>query len=453
MAKGYSQTYGVDYEETYAPVVRYSSLRMVLALTAHYDLELHHMDVKSAYLNGDLEEEIYMEQPEGAPIIKGKEDWVCRLHKSLYGLKQAGRTWHTKIDEAFQRRGLVPLASDPCVYIKRTESSYIIIALYVDDLVLAASTLSELQALKTNLTAEFDMEDLGEASFVLGIEIVRDRASRTITITQTAYTKALVDRHITDPQHKQHTPMESSARHVKAAHGQQATTQSIRAYQSAVGSIMFAMLCTRPDIAFSVAILSKFAQNPTLTHEAGVQRVLRYLHGSSSRGITYTGTVPTSEEPRLTGYCDSDWAADRDDRKSVTGYVFLLCGGAISWSSKKQKTPALSTVEAEYMAASAAAKEALWWRTQMRGLGYNTTHATVLYSDSQGGISLSKNPDHHANSKHIALRHHFIRHHVGKRNIRLEYIKSTAMAADVLTKALPREQHEITAAMFGMVAV
>jgi Reverse transcriptase (RNA-dependent DNA polymerase) len=453
VAKGYSQTYGIDYDETYAPVVRYSSLRMVLALAAHYDLELHHMDVKSAYLNGDLEEEIYMEQPEGAPIIKGKEDWVCRLHKSLYGLKQAGRTWHTKIDEAFQRRGLVPLASDPCVYIRRTETSLIIIALYVDDLVLAASALSELQALKADLTAEFDMEDLGEASFVLGIEIVRDRASRTITITQTAYTKALVDRHITGHRHKQHTPMESSARHVKAADGEQATTQSIRAYQSAVGSVMFAMLCTRPDIAFSVAILSKFAQNPTPIHEAGVQRVLRYLHGTNARGITYTGTTPVSEEPQLTGYCDSDWAADRDDRKSITGYAFLLSGGAISWSSKKQKTPSLSSVEAEYMAAAAAAKEALWWRTQLRGLGYDTAHATTLYSDSQGSISLSKNPDHHANTKHIALRYHFIRHHVGKRNVRLEYINTTAMAADVLTKALPREQHETTAAMLGMVAV
>lgn len=180
VAKGYSQTYGIDYDETYAPVVRYSSLRMLLALAAHYDLELHHMDVKSAYLNGDLVEEIYMEQPEGAPIIEGKEDWVCRLHKSLYGLKQAGRTWHTKIDEAFQRRELVPLASDPCVYVRRTGKSLVIIALYVDDLVLTASSSTELQTLKADLTTEFDMEDLGEATFVLGIEIVRDRASRTI---------------------------------------------------------------------------------------------------------------------------------------------------------------------------------------------------------------------------------------------------------------------------------
>jgi hypothetical protein len=297
------------------------------------------------------------------------------------------------------------------------------------------------------------MEDLGEASFVLGIEIVRDRTKRTITITQTAYTKALVDRHIIGHHHTQNTPMDSSARHVKATDEQQATPQAIRSYQSAVGSIMFAMLCTRPDIAFSVAILSKFAQNPTSLHEAGVQRVLRYLYGTTARGITYTGTTAISEEPQLTGYCDSDWAADRDDRKSITGYAFLLCEGAISWSSKKQKTPSLSTVEAEYMAATAAAKEALWWRTQMRELGYDITQATTLYSDSQGSISLTKNPEHHANTKHIALRYHFIRHHVGKRNIRLEYISTKAMAADVLTKALPREQHEATAAMLGMVAV
>jgi hypothetical protein len=452
VAKGYAQTYGVDYEETYAPVVRYSSLRLVLSLTAHYDLELHQMDVKSAYLNGDLEEDIYMEQPEGTPAVKSKEDWVCKLHKSLYGLKQAGRTWHTKIDEVFQRLDLLPLASDPCVYIRRTSASLLIIALYVDDLVLAASALSELQTLKSDLIAEFDMEDIGEASFVLGIEIVRDRARRTLTITQTAYTKALVERHIVGSRHRQYIPMESSARHVKATDREQATPQVIRAYQSAVGSIMFAMLCTRPDIAFSVAVLSKFAQNPTALHVAGVQRVLHYLNGTTARGITYTGTAAASEEPQLTGFCDSDWAADRDDRKSITGYAFLLCGGAISWSSKKQKTPALSTVEAEYLAATAAAKEALWWRSQLRGLGYDTSRATTLYSDSQGSISLSKNPDHHANTKHIALRYHFIRHHVAKRNVHMQHVGTKAMAADVLTKALPRAQHEATSAMLGMIA-
>jgi hypothetical protein len=453
VAKGYAQKQGIDYEETYAPVVRYSSLRMVIALAAQYDLELHHMDVKSAYLNGDLEEEIYMELPEGAPREKGKEDWVWRLHKSLYGLKQAGRTWHTKIDDAFRRRGLIPLASDQCVYIMRTETSLIIIALYVDDLVLAASNLDELKKLKADLTSEFDMEDLGEATFVLGIEIIRNRPARSITITQSAYIRSILEKHPTGDNHKQAIPMETSARHTKATGDYQASTQTIKAYQSAVGSIMFAMLCTRPDIAYSVAILSKFAQNPTPDHQKAVQRVLRYLRGTSHLGITYTGITPRTDEPELTGYCDSDWAADRDDRISVTGYAFLLCGGAISWQSKKQKTPALSTVEAEYMAAASAAKEAIWWRTQLQGLGYDTTSATMLYSDSKGSIALAKNPEHHANTKHIALRYHFIRHHVAERSIHLEYINTTAMAADILTKALSRDKHNSTAALLGMQAI
>ena len=453
VAKGYAQKPGIDYDETYAPVVRYSSLRMVIALAAHYDLELHHMDVKSAYLNGDLEEEIYMELPEGAPREKGKENWVWRLHKSLYGLKQAGRTWHTKIDETFQRRGLIPLVSDQCVYIRRTTTSLVIIALYVDDLVLAASNLDELKKLKVDLTTEFDMEDLGEATFVLGIEITRHRPARTITITQSAYIKSILEKHPTGDNHKQTIPMETSARHTKATSDYQASAQEVKSYQSAIGSIMFAMLCTRPDIAYSVATLSKFAQNPTPDHHQAVQRVLRYLRGTNHLGITYIGTTPRSNEPELTGYCDSDWAADRDDRISVTGYAFLLCGGAISWQSKKQKTPALSTVEAEYMAAAAAAKEALWWRTQLQGLGYDTTSSTVLYSDSKGSIALAKNPEHHANTKHIDLRYHFIRHHVAERSIHLEYINTTAMAADILTKALSRDKHRAAAALLGMEAV
>ena len=341
VAKGCAQKYGVDYEETYAPVVRYSSLRMIIALAANYNWEIHHMDVKSAYLNGDLEEEIYMEQPEGVPRenFKGKEDWVCLLHKALYGLKQAGRTWHTKIDSTFKSRGLIPLLSDQCVYLRRSGNSIVIVALYVDDILLVSSDMAELNTLKGELSATYEMEDLGEAKYILGIEITRDRKARTITITQPAYIKAVVDRHLTNVEPDDRpisTPMSTDCRHVKATDDQQASSRLIKAYQSAVGSIMFAMLCTRPDIAFSVAVLSTYAHNPTPTHQEGITRVLQYLRDTPQLGITYTGEVSLTDEPQLLGYCDADWAADRDERKSITGYAFMLCGGAISWQSKKQ---------------------------------------------------------------------------------------------------------------------
>jgi hypothetical protein len=336
------------------------------------------------------------------------------------------------------------------VYIRRTEHSVIIIALYVDDILLAASHLAELEELKLTLTSKFEMEDLGEARFILGLEITRNRRARSISISQKAYIQAVLKKHITGQPHPQAIPMETSSHHVKATDEHQASVTAIRAYQSAIGSLMFAMLCTRPDIAFAVSVLSKFANNPTEEHQQGVQRVLRYLSGTTHIGITYTGEGSITDEPACVGYSDSDWAADRDDRRSQTGYAFTLCGGAISWQSKKQSTVALSSVEAEYMAVSATAKEALWWRTQLHSLGYDTTAPTTICSDSKGSIALAKNPDHHSLTKHIDMKYHFIRLHIVERAIRLEYLNTSVMAADLLTKALPRHRHESTAGLLGV---
>ena len=301
------------------------------------------------------------------------------------------------------------------------------------------------------------MEDLGEVRYILGIEIVRDRQARTITITQSSYITSVVAKHLANAESADRpmsTHMATEARHVKAPAEHQASSHAIKAYQSATGSIMFAMLCTRPDIAFSVAVLSKYAHNPTPTHHEGVIRVLQYLKDTAHLGITYTGEPSLTDEPQLLGHCDADWAADRDERKSITGYAFMLCGGAISWQAKKQTTVALSTVEAEYMAVTAGAKEALWWRDQLSGLGFDVTQATTLHSDSKGCISLSKNPEHYANTKHIDLRYHFIRDHVvNKRTVHLQYINTTAMAADVLTKALSRDRHQAAVELLGMQAI
>ena len=352
VAKGYSQQPGVDFKEVYAPVSRYSSIRALTALVAHYDWEFHQMDVKSAYLNGDLEEEIYMEQPEGF-IVEGKEDWVCRLDKSLYGLKQAGRTWHHKIDMALKRQGFTSLHADQCIYVRRTTSDLIIIALYVDDLLLASDQLPLLKTFKTQLASEFEMEDLGEVSYVLGLEIKRDRAARTLTISQSAYVRTLLTRHGMADCKPRNTPMETNARFTSST-GQAAPT-TIKEYQTIIGGLMFAMICTRPDIAYAVTTLSQFTSNPDSTHIQAVKRVLHYLQGTIDHGITYHGTASISTTPPLVGYCDSDWGSCPDDRRSVTGYTFLLCGGAISWQSKKQRTVALSTVEAEYMATTHAA--------------------------------------------------------------------------------------------------
>jgi hypothetical protein len=452
VAKGFLQRYGVDYEETYAPVARYSSIRALLALTAHHDWELHQMDVKSAYLNGDLEEDIYMTQPEGyqAP---GREQLVCKLSKSLYGLKQAGRTWHTKIDVALKRKGFASLDADECVYLKRHGAHTTVIALYVDDLLIACSSAAELSQLKLDLTAQFDTEDLGEAAFILGIDIRRDRAARTLSIGQSAYVASILERHGMSNCTAVSTPMQHDHKIAlaKPPEGYQASERDIRDYQAVIGAVMFAMICTRPDIAFAVNTLAQFASNPAPFHQQAVKRVLQYLRGTIDRRITYTGSTPAALSPAFVGYCDADWGGGAGFR-SVSGYAFLLAGGAISWQSKRQKTVALSTVEAEYMATTEAVKEAIWWRSFLADLGLDLARPTTVFSDSQGSIALAHNPEHHAQTKHIAIRYHFIREYVASKTIDLTFIGTTDMAADLFTKALDRVAYERGAQQLGLTA-
>ena len=304
---------------------------------------------------------------------------------------------------------------------------------------------------KQDLAVEFDMEDLGEASYILGIEIHRDRQARTISIGQSAYVTALLDRHGMSSCNAVVTPMDKSTQTLlaTASTDHQATLEDARAYQSIIGGVMYAMLCTRPDIAFAVGTLSQFASNPGELHKKALQRVLRYLRGTIHHRITYRGEGPVNSQPELLGYCDSDWG-QRKDRRSITGYVFLLCGGAISWQSKKQKTVALSTVEAEYMATTQAAKEAIWWRYHLKGLGYDTTQPTTLLSDSQGSIALAENPDQHARTKHIDIQYHFIRQHLAQKTILLRFIRTAEMAADILTKTLERIAHCRGLALLGI---
>ena len=449
VAKGYAQTEGVDYQETFAPVAKFSAIRALLAMAAHFDLELHQMDVRTAFLNGDLDHDIYMTQPEGF-TVPGQEHLVCKLQKSLYGLKQAGRSWYQKIDQALQELGFRALKSDPCVYIMRKGSVIVLIALYVDDLLILSNNVSELTHFKTDLALRFSMTDLGEAQYVLGIQIQRNRAAHTLTISQAEYVRNVLERFGMASSKVVRTPLEISSTLTKAdcpAAGAPADAAFIRQYQSAVGAIMYAMLGTRPDIAFAVTALSQFNSNPGPSHWLAVKHVLRYLRGTTDYQLTYGawgGPVTPAVHARplnLHGFCDSDWASNPDDRRSVTGYVFMLGRGAVSWQAQKQTTVALSSVEAEYMASALATKEAIWWRTFLNELELPANAATTIYSDSQGSIALSKNPEHHGRSKHIDIRHHFVREQVAAGTVKLEYVPTEAMLADVLTKPLSGDKH------------
>jgi hypothetical protein len=379
-----------------------------------------------------------MSQPEGF-VSPGNEDLVCRLHKSLYGLKQSPRCWNQKIDEFLKSIGFIQTHADHSIYIQRTATSVLYLALYVDDLLLFSNQLEAIDEVKKQLGARFDMSDLGPATFVLGIQVTRDRPNRTIVLDQSKYVAEVLERSSMTDAKPASTPLDPGIRLVALADGSDDKPHShVQQYQSAVGSLMYAMTATRPDIAAAVSKVSKFMANPSQSHWVAVKHILRYLNGTSHYGLVFSGA---NSAVKLVGYSDADWGGDLDTRRSTTGYVFQLGGGSISWASRQQPTVALSTVEAEYMALSDATKEAVWLRALLLELGYGQDSATIIHEDNQGCLSLAKNPVHHNRTKHIDIRYHFIRSHIAGDEIKPTYCTTEDMVADILTKPLDKTKH------------
>jgi hypothetical protein len=369
VAKGYSQQKGVDYEEIFSPVVRHTSNRTVLALVAHYDMALEQMDVKTAFLHGDLEEQIYMEQPEGFSQPR-QEHLVCKLKKSLYGLKQSPRQWYKRFDSYMIKIGYMRCEYDCCVYVKSLDDgSFIFLLLYVDDMLIAAKSIVEVNKLKVLLSKEFDMRDLGTAKKILGMEIRRDRDAKKLRLSQAGYVKKVLERFSMENAKPVSTPL---ANHFRLSTSQCPKTveetedMSKVPYASAVGCLMYAMVCTRLDLAHAMSVVSKYMANPGKQHWNAIKWIFRYLKGTTDYGITF---VRQKSDLSVVGYVDADYAGDLDDRRSTTSYVFTLTGGPICWKSMIQSMVAMSTTEVEYMAAAEAAKEALWLTGLVRELG------------------------------------------------------------------------------------
>ena len=457
VAKGYSQLHGIDFTETFAPVVRFPSLRAILAIAAAADYEIHQMDVKTAFLNGDLDEDIYMQQPDGYRAAGDQAHHVWKLNKSLYGLKQAGRAWNKKMDAALVELGFRSLHSDSCVYVRRDGSSVLFVLVYVDDLLLVANNAAQLANTKAALSSRFDMKDMGKAHFILGVQIRRNRAKRQLYLSQAEYVRAILERFGMQDCKPAASPMSTGVKLLKAescegsAEGSSHDSMADIPYASAVGALMYAALATRPDIAYAVTALCQFMSAPDISHWHAAKRVFRYLQGTQHHELVY-GWNGGKNQP-LYGYSDSDWGNDVNDRRSFTGWVFLLHDGAVSWQSCKQPTVALSSVEAEYMAATQATREAVWWRAFLTELGLPPTAATTIYKDSQGAIALGKNPEHHKRTKHIDIQHHYVREQVAAGTVVSHYISTDDMLADVLTKPLAAERHNRLAGEMGVRAV
>ena len=348
VAKGFTQKEGIDFKETFSPVSTKDSFRTIMALVAYFDLELHQMDVKTAFLNGDIDETIYMIQPEN--FVSGDpKRMVCKLKKSIYGLKQASRQWYYKFHQVIISFGFEVNAVDDCVYHKFSGSKHIFLVLYVDDILLASNDIGLLHETKRFLSKKFEMKNLGDASFVLGIQIHRDRSRGILGLSQKGYIEKVLKRFGMQNSKPGDTPVAKgdkfSLNQCPKNDLEVKEMQKIP-YASAVGSLMYAQVCTRPDIAYIVGMLGRYLSNPGMDHWKAAKRVMRYLQRTKDYMLTYR----RSDQLEIIGYSDSDFAGCQDSRRSTSGYIYLLAGGAISWKSAKQTLIASSTMTAEFIA-------------------------------------------------------------------------------------------------------
>ena len=443
VTRGFQQKYGVDYAETYAPVVKFCTIRMFFALTVHHDLHCDQMDVKTAFLYGDLEQDIYMEQPEGFVDPK-YPNHVCKLQKALYGLKQAPRQWHAKIDEfLISELEFQSSPYDPCFYVRYRKDSMIVIALYVDDLLIASSSRDMLNELKAEFSRRFEMKDCGKARVCLGLEIVRDSPRGLLHLNQTRYAEKVLERFGMENSSPAATPMQAQ---ISISDTETEAIDSTL-YRKAIGSLMYLAVGTRPDIAFAVGRLAQFVETPTKSLWVAVKRVLRYISGTRSLGVLYRASKPLSP----VGYSDSDWGGCTINRKSTSGYVFMMAGAAVSWKSHKQSCVAQSSSEAEYMALSAAVKEAIWLSNIVGfGCGSSSADPILINVDNQGSIKMARNDASGTRTKHIDIRYHFVRDSLLKTLFGIDYCPTSDMAADLLTKPLQRVQFIKLREMIGV---
>jgi len=397
------------------------------------------MDVKTAFLNSELEERVYMAIPKGVSVPGNSDQqqyrpqMVCRLLKSIYGLKESPRTSYGRIYSFFSSYNFIRSESDHSLFINYQKR--IILLLYVDDLVLAAPTTDLINWIREKLHQEFAMTDLGPLHSFLGLEIYPNHPLSTLHLSQTKYISKILAEHRMLSCNPSHMPADVHIHLTKSNPEFEAMAADKQVYQLAVGSLMYAMLGTRPDLSYPVAKVSQYSTNPSPTHWTAVKRIFKYLAGTAHRGPYYRSTGMGG------GYTDADWGS-REDRKSIGGYAFLLNGAAISWNSKKQATVALSSTEGEYMALTQAVKESLWLQAILYDLGAQKHFKEMgnIAIDNQGAMALARNPEFHARTKHIDIPYYFVREHIDKGDVGLTYCHTSEMTltADIFTNVLPQ---------------
>ena len=428
VAKGYKQQYGIDYEDTFSPVVKAATIRIVLSVAMSRGWSLRQLDVQNAFLHGVLEEEVYMHQPPGYED-PSHPNYVCKLDKALYGLKQAPRAWYARLCSKLQCLGFVPSKADTSLlyYSKRGHSIFVLV--YVDDIIVASSSSQATDALLVDLRAEFALKDLGDLHFFLGIEVKRGRDG--LTLTQERYALDILKRSGMQLCKPVDTPL-SPTEKLSIESGDKLGPDDSTKYRSMVGALQYLTL-TRPDIAFAVNKVCQFLHAPTTVHWSAVKRILRYVKGTVNLGLQ----IRRSRSMLVSSFSDANWAGCVDDRRSTGGFAMFLGENLVSWTARKQPTVSRSSTEAEYKALANATTEMIWVQKLLTELGVAHPPRALLWCDNIGAKYLAANPIFHARTKHIEIDFHFVRVRVAQKLLDIRFIHTGDQVADGFTKALP----------------
>ena len=432
VAKGYAQIEGIHFNDIHAWVVHKDSIRVLLALVNHHDYECDQLDIKAAFLNGELEGTIFMEPPEGSEIDKIS---VLQLRKSLYDLKQSPRCFNKAFDTWIKSRGFIASKADPCLYILKDASTILLLSVHVDDQLVASNSRSVLTKFKEDLNERFECTDNGPVNYLLGFNVHRDRRQRKLYVGQEFYIDSLLEKFDMTRCNPVKTPLPPGYKSTAASDEEVEEAKHLE-FPKIAGSVLYLSTITRPDISYAAGVLARYISRWSLIHFKAAKHLLRYLRGIIDLCLTFDATTG---QDLLLGFADADWGGCQDTRRSTSEYIFKTFGGLTSWRARRQPTVSLSTAEAEYLSSADPAKQAIWLRTLLEDLGFPQDSPTTIYNDNMGAILLSKNPVHHDRSKHISLRHHFLRDQVNDHTIKLEHVPSKENQADLFTKLLPTD--------------
>jgi hypothetical protein len=428
VAKGYSQVEGLDFDQTFAPVARLESIRILVAYATHHNFKLYQMDVKSAFLNGPIKEEVYVEQPPGFEE-EAYPNHVYKLHKALYGLKQAPRAWYECLRDFLIENGFKIGKADSTLFTRKVGNDLFVCQIYVDDIIFGSTNKGCCDEFSQTMVKRFEMSMMGELNFFLGFQV--KQLKEGTFLCQTKYTHDILKKFNMENAKPIKTPMGTNG-HLDLDIGGKSVDQKV--YRSMIGSLLY-LCASRPDIMLSVCLCARFQSNPKECHLRAVKRIMRYLVHTSHLGLWY----PKGSNFNLVGYSDADYAGCKIDRKSTSGTCQFLGKSLVSWASKKQNSVALSTAEAEYVAAAHCCAQLLWMRQTLKDYGY-TFNRVPLLCDNESAIKIAENPCEHSRTKHIDIRHHFLRDHNLKGDIEISHVRTNDQVADIFTKPLDEKR-------------